>query len=62
MKILIEMHRHAGKMDTNALVDSGATENFIDHREVIHLRLGTKKLKKPIMGYNVDDTPNKHGI
>jgi len=35
MKIIIELHRHTGKTDTKALVDSGATENFIDHREVI---------------------------
>jgi len=61
MKILIELQRHAGKMDTKALVNSGATENFINHREVIHLRLGTKKLVKPLIGYNVNDTPNKYG-
>ena len=61
MKIVLELHRHAGKTDTKALVDSGAMENFIDHREVIRLRLGTKKLVKPLIGYNVDDTPNKHG-
>jgi len=61
MKIVIELHRHAGKTDTKALVDSGATENFIDHREVICLCLGTKKLVRPLMAYNVDDSPNKHG-
>jgi len=61
MKIVIELHRHTGKTETKALVDSRAIENFINHREVIRLRLGTKKLIKPIMGYNVDDTPNKHG-
>jgi len=61
MKIVIELHRHAGKTDTKALVDSGATENFIDHREVIRLRLGTKKLVRPLLAYNVDDSPNKHG-
>jgi len=61
MKIVIELHRHAGKTDTKALVDSEATENFIDHREVIQLHLGTKKLVKPLMGYNMDDTLNKHG-
>jgi len=44
MKIVIELHRHAGKTDTKALVDPGATENFINHREVICLCLGTKKL------------------
>jgi len=61
MKIVLKLHRHAGKTDTKALVDSGATENFIDHREVIQLCFGTKKLVKPLIGYNMDDTPNKHG-
>jgi len=61
MKIVLKLHRHAGKTDTKALVDSGATENFINHREVIRLCLGTKKLVKPLIGYNVNDTPNKHG-
>ena len=60
MKIVIELHRHTGKTDTKALVDSGATENFINHKEVICLRLGTKKLVRPLMAYNVDDSPNKH--
>jgi len=61
MKIILEVHKHVGKADTSALIDSSATENFIDHREVIRLRLRTKKLLKPLIGYNIDDTPNKHG-
>ena len=61
MKIILEVHKHVGKADTSALIDSGATENFIDHREVIRLHLGTKKLLKPLIGYNIDETPNKHG-
>ena len=60
MKIIIELHRHTGKTETKALINSRAMENFIDHREVIWLHLGTKKLVKPLIGYNMDDTLNKH--
>jgi len=35
MKIIIELHRHTGKTETKALINSRAMENFIDHREVI---------------------------
>ena len=33
--------------EETALLDSGATENFIDHATVVCLRLGMKKLEKP---------------
>ena len=41
-----------------ALLDSGATENFIDAKTVIKMRLGTQKLaiQRPV--YNVDGSPN----
>jgi len=35
MKIVLEIYKHVGKADTSALIDSGATENFINHREVM---------------------------
>jgi len=43
------------------LLDSGATENFIDHVMVARLRLGTKKLNLQRPVYNVDGTMNRHG-
>jgi len=43
------------------LLNSGATENFIDHTTVARLRLGTKKLNFQRPVYNVDGTMNRHG-
>jgi len=43
------------------LLDSGATENFIDHATVARLRLGTKKLNFQRPVYNVNGTMNRHG-
>ena len=44
-----------------SLLDTGATENFIDAETVKRLRLGTKELpyKRPV--YNVDGTLNRQG-
>ena len=44
--------------EETALLDSGATENFIDHATVVRLCLGTKKLEKPQQVFNVDGTYN----
>jgi hypothetical protein len=51
------------KMETvNALIDSGATDNFIDFRMVAKLRLGTKKLPRARQLFNVDGTHNQAGL
>ena len=44
-----------------ALLDTGATENFIDPKTVARLRLGTKKLPHKWAVYNVDGTLNHNG-
>jgi len=44
-----------------ALLDTGATENFIDPKTVARLCLGTKKLPYKQMVYNVDGTLNHNG-
>jgi hypothetical protein len=44
-----------------ALMDSGATENFIDPRTVEHLRLPIKKLPHPRIIYNINQSLNKAG-
>jgi hypothetical protein len=49
------------KAEEIALVDSGATENFIDKETMKRLRLGTKELKPPQPVFNVDGTHNKAG-
>jgi hypothetical protein len=44
-----------------ALIDSGATENFIDPRTIERLRLPIKKLPQPRTIYNIDGTLNRAG-
>jgi hypothetical protein len=44
-----------------ALLDNGATENFIDEVTWQQLGIGWKELKKPITITNVDGTENKKG-
>src|SRR5713101_5981049 len=44
-----------------ALLDSGATENFLDSKTVTKLRLPTQKLETPRTIYNIDGTNNKAG-
>ena len=44
-----------------ALLDSSATENFIDLRMVKKLGFGTVELTQPRTVYNVDGTENKGG-
>jgi hypothetical protein len=39
---------NGGTKEDKALVDSGATSNFIDHRMAERWQLGTKDLDKPI--------------
>jgi predicted aspartyl protease len=40
------------------LLDTGATESFIDHKTVVRLCLGTQKLVVPRPVYNVDGSAN----
>jgi hypothetical protein len=44
-----------------ALLDSGATENFIDETTWQQLGIGHKGLERPITVTNVDGTENKKG-
>ena len=46
---------------TEAMVDTGATGDFIDRDFVERTKLPTRKLSQPIPVYNVDGTPNEAG-
>ena len=46
---------------TEAMVDTGATGDFIDRDFVEQAKLPTRKLTEPIPVYNVDGTPNEAG-
>jgi len=43
------------------LLDSGATENFVDKAVWRELHVGHFKLEKPLMVVNVDGTENRQG-
>jgi len=50
-----------GAFYKKALLDSGATENFIDHTMVECLKLGTVLMKEAVLLYNIDGTLNQLG-
>jgi hypothetical protein len=47
------------KVETTALLDTGAGGKFIDHNFVQNQKFEMKELKYPIEVFNVDGTPNK---
>jgi hypothetical protein len=55
--------RHAlGTATASALIDSGATENFVDFRTAERWGMPQKVLPKPRPIVNVDGTENKAGM
>jgi len=55
------LSHYRGQAEETALLDTGATENFINYKTVTRLRLGTQKLTIPRPVFNVDRTNNRHG-
>jgi hypothetical protein len=49
------------KADKSALIDSGATNNFIDGETWKRLGIGRKELARPVTVHNVDGTENRQG-
>ena len=49
-------------MQTEALVDSGATTIFVNHTIVEKHNLGTNTLANPYNVINADGTSNKQGL
>jgi len=49
------------ELSTEAMVDTGATRDFIDQDFITQAKLPTCKLSQPILVYNVDGTLNKAG-
>jgi hypothetical protein len=61
MTIRIYLHSIAKRAEAIALVDSGATENFMNLSYAKWLKLPIKQLPQPRKLYNVDGTKNKSG-
>jgi hypothetical protein len=61
LEIPVSLHSFKGKADEIALVDSSATENFIDTETMNHLKLGTQKLEEVVKLRNIDRSFNKAG-
>src|SRR5713101_1625942 len=61
MTLCIYLHSKSKRAETIALLDSGATENFMSLDYAKHLHLPIKTLKEPRKLFNVDGTPNKAG-
>ena len=62
MNVCVYLHSHSKRAQAQALLDSGATENFMTLDYAKHLHLPIKELNEPHMLYNVDGTINKAGI
>jgi hypothetical protein len=61
LEVPITLHSFKGMAEEVALIDSGATENFIDQETVKKLKLGSKKLSEPVQLRNIDGTYNQSG-
>jgi len=59
--IPFNLYSTKGKKEERALVDSGATANFVDYKMVKRLGLGSKKLKQVQTVKNIDRTLNIAG-
>jgi hypothetical protein len=46
LEVPITLHSFKGMVEEVALIDSGATKNFIDQETVKKLKLGSKKLSE----------------
>jgi hypothetical protein len=61
MTIQISVLMWHKKTETKALLDSGATHNFIDKRAIHSLGLGTRSLPHPLQVNNVNGSLNQEG-
>ena len=61
MTIRFFIHSRLKRAESLALIDSGATENFISLEYAKYLHLLIKRLAQPRKLFNVDKTPNKAG-
>ena len=61
MTFPISLQGKTKTVNTSALIDSGATGNFMDLRLLSHDNFVLIRLPTPILAYNVDGTTNQKG-
>jgi hypothetical protein len=61
MQIPVSIHTSYFMADKQALVDSGATDNFMHPGFAMKMGLGMKELPTPRKIFNIDNTTNKSG-
>jgi hypothetical protein len=61
MRIPVSIRTSYFMADKRALVDSGATDNFINATFAARMGLGLKELQTPKNIFNIDNTTNKSG-
>jgi hypothetical protein len=61
MTICVYLNSLFKRAETSALLDSGATENFINPGYARELKLPIEELAEPRKVFNVDGTQNRHG-
>jgi hypothetical protein len=61
MRIPVSVRASYNMANVKALVDSGATDNFMHPNFARRMKIGQQELDKPKNIYNIDDTTNKAG-
>ena len=61
MNIPLTVYSLGKTVDSTALINSGADDQFIDFQFVMCNKIPVHKLQKPLNVYNVDGTPNLLG-
>jgi hypothetical protein len=61
MRIPVSVRASYNMADVKALVDSGATDNFMHPNFARRMKIGQQELDKPKNIYNIDDTTNRAG-
>ena len=61
MRIPASVRASYNKADVRALVDSGATDNFMNPAFVKRMGIGLRVLDKPKNIFNIDNTANRAG-
>jgi len=61
IQLQVPITHYQGTAEETILLDTGATENFIDQVTIDKLHLGTKRIPYARAVYNVDGTMNRSG-